>query len=237
MKTYTLEELRLAQAKGCKIEGADAIGQWWPLPNNDLNNAIGVYSTFRIHPADEWKARLPRLKEGAEWCCSPWTSRSDDLRPAIVGENFPKRITVKQGEYHLTDAPIPPEFLHPDELAKQPKAAQAHDFGEPLHPSYSKGSEDKENEWVFEARSNEYRTRIIACVNALSGVPDPAEFVRQAMEMRETMKDVRELLQYCVNRALDKTIEMQPDDSAKGCVDDVIDWAESALTKLKPFLP
>jgi hypothetical protein len=189
MKTYTIEELRLAQAKGCRIEIYDTTVKDWSQLLCPVE-LVRSPANCRIHPADEWKARLPRLKEGAEWACDGNEHTNLGCRPYIVGELIEGMTSLRafKGTDGRIDLPIPPEFLHPDELAKQPEAAQATDFGEPWHPSYSKGSEDKENDWVFEARSNDYRTRIIACVNALRGVPDPAEFVRQAKENAEILK-------------------------------------------------
>lgn len=214
MKTYTLEELRLAQAKGCRIQ-MQLLDESWVTPDETLQEIFSHHMPLRIHPADEWKARLPRLKEGSEWHRNDFTNEmlEGGYRPLLLGELWIKgdQIMRTKGVWHeagknewgsedllgavadaetvpcRTNRLVPPEFLHPDELAKH-EAAQAPDFGEPWHPSYSKGSEDKKNEWVFEARSNDYRTRIIACVNALRGVPDPAEFVRQAKEMREAIK-------------------------------------------------
>ena len=55
---------------------------------------------------------------------------------------------------------------------------------------------------------------------------------RQAVDLAkwQTMAELlKTALTDCKNRAMDKTIEMHPDDNAKGCVDDVLEWAETAL--------
>lgn len=77
-KTHTLEELTLAQAKGCRIEYQDINGNW--LPVSDRLDKVITFACCRIHPADEWKARRP----------------------------------------------VPPEFLHPDELAEAQTCAIQH---------------------------------------------------------------------------------------------------------------
>jgi hypothetical protein len=132
MKTYTIEELRLAQAKRCRIEYASH--DWFEIKPSRLESfyLADPFRPFRIHPDDEWKARLPRLKEGAKWCCDG--NGYEKERPHIVGEILKKRNVFGRANVGcriMTTAPVPPEFLHPDELAKQPEAAQAHDFGEP----------------------------------------------------------------------------------------------------------
>jgi hypothetical protein len=242
-KTHTLEELHLAQAKGCKIEGADAIGQWWPL---------------RIHHADEWKACLPRLKDGAEWHRNDFTNEmlEGGYRPLLHGEvieevdefcykgiwekyNIRTSSSVWIGwpclahyTHQRTRRPVPPEFLHPDELAKQPEAAQAPDFGEPWQP-LCEMIFDRDGDYVAEFQppfhdSSKVAARAIACVNALSGVPDPAEFVRQAKEMKEAIKEAHEAL--CNVK------------SGRGCLpgfdlNDAMPDIETTLSKLQLFLP
>ncbi len=71
---------------------------------------------------------------------------------------------------------------------------QAPDFGEPWEPSYEMLF-DRDGDYVGEFQppfhnSSEVVARAIACVNALAGIPDPAEFVRQAKEMREAVKRI-----------------------------------------------
>ena len=246
MKTYTIEELKAAQAKGCRIEYASH--DWYEIEPSRLE---AFYLTdparpFRIHPADEWKARLPQLKEGAEWACDGY-GMPQGIRPLIVGE-MPAGIACAKGDLGSTGRPVPPEFLHESELAKQPEgasqppcdciekcgkfwiqrcschnsgdlanaeawcqeqnrypeAAQAPDFGEPWE-TVASGSINTSGDLdgVIEILSNKrvvarfYApddkneadfSRIIACVNALRGVPDPAEFVRQARENAEILK-------------------------------------------------
>jgi hypothetical protein len=57
-----------------------------------------------------------------------------------------------------------------------------------------------------------------------------AKLRKKAEEQRDrlavAMRDIR-------NRALDETIGLHPDADAKGCVDDCLEWAESALAALK----
>jgi hypothetical protein len=216
MKTYTLEELKLAQAKGCRIEYCDVDdGDWFVLGGDfaEKMSKAAAYK-FRIHPADEWKARLPRLRDGAEWHRDDFTNEmlEDGYRPLLEGEacehgdevrlplshrwsdsglDFGARMTSR----HLhtrTRRPVPPEFLHPDELAKQPEAAQAPDFGEPWQPSCEMIF-DRDGDYVAEFQppfhdSSKVAARAIACVNALRGVPNPAEFVRQAKGNAEILK-------------------------------------------------
>ena len=121
MKTYTLEELKAAQAKGCRIEWLSLNYNWVTLKGvpEIINN--DCLDTFRLHPADVWKARLPRLKEGAEWACDG-NDMPNGVRPPVVGEVI-AGFAMAKGETGFTRRPVPPEFLHPDELAKQPEAA------------------------------------------------------------------------------------------------------------------
>jgi hypothetical protein len=154
MKTYTLEELKTAQAKGCRIEYKTEEGAEWkkaaPLV---LAHALVPEYAYRIHPDDEWKARLPRLKEGARWHRDDFTNEmlEGGYRPLLdgemlercdenwiggvlgwfssyVGSDMPRHDGLT---FSRTHRPVPTEFLHPDELAKQPEATQAPDFGEP----------------------------------------------------------------------------------------------------------
>jgi hypothetical protein len=212
MKAYTLEELKAAQAKGCRIEYKDPSGNWVEClaKEDDLH----IYAFLRIHPEDVWKARLPRLKEGAEWACDG-NDMPNGVRPPVVGEVI-AGFAMAKGETGFTRRPIPPEFLHPDELAKtwcpmcaaytdhgsgacpqlakQPEAAQAPDFGEPWEPS-GEMIFDHDGDYVAEFQppfhdSRRVAARAIACVNALRGVRDPAEFVRQAKENASRLADI-----------------------------------------------
>jgi hypothetical protein len=258
MKTYTLEELEAAQAKGCRIEYCE--NEVWQkvLKHLPFSSLVVHAQHLRIHPADEWKARLPRLKEGAKWHRKDFTNEmlEGGYRPLLEGEacehgdevhlplqdrwsdsglDFGARMTSR----HLhtrTRRPVPPEFLHPDELAKQPEAAQAPDFGEPWETVVS-GSINTSGDFdgMIEILSNKrvvarfYEpddkneadfSRIIACVNALAGVPDPAEFVRQAKEMRTTLEEMANMPEY------------DQDDAHR-----LRHKAKETLSKLKPFLP
>lgn len=56
---------------------------------------------------------------------------------------------------------------------------------------------------------------------------DLAELTGQRDSLRDALKDIHD-------RALDTTISLHPDDVAKGCVDDVLEYAEQALNSLKP---
>ena len=232
MKTYTLEELKAAQAKGCRIEWKGIDNDWRTLNDSTPSYLNSLkYGMLRIHPDDEWKARLPRLREGAEWACV-MTERVDGFRPLVVGElvgGGPDGSPALKGYGFLTNRPVPPEFLHPDETTlgntaavqaiqlwevKQPEAAQAPDFGEPWdfaewnhgvnrNPGYGLLSESrhlnitvhtkepdgfKDKDCTEKAKKD--AARIIACVNALAGVADPAEFVRQAKENVERLADI-----------------------------------------------
>ena len=147
MKTYTIEELRLAQAKSCRIQ-IQLLDESWLTPDEPLQELLSHHLPIRIHPADEWKARRP----------------------------------------------IPGEFLHESELAKQPEAAQAPDFGEPWQPSCEMIF-DRDGDYVAEFQppfhdSSKVAARAIACTNALAGVPNPAEFVRQAKENAAKLADL-----------------------------------------------
>jgi hypothetical protein len=273
MKTYTLEELKAAQAKGCRIEYCDVDdGDWFVLGGDfaEKMSKAAAYK-FRVHPADEWKARLPRLKDGAEWCCKG-TSSPMGFRPRVVGE-LVYGEPIKKDEQDFSSRPVPPEFLHESELAKQsesapqppcdciekcgkfwiqrcschnsgdlanaeawcqeqnryPEAVQAPDFGEPWSADTIWGDIICDNTGiraiveVFNHESNpERRPRIIACVNALRGVPDPAEFVRQAKEMREAIRE-----------AFNSFAEAPESDAAWL----LTERQKTALSKLKPFLP
>lgn len=48
------------------------------------------------------------------------------------------------------------------------------------------------------------------------------EMTALAERLADTLKD-------CKNRAMDKSIETHPDEHAKGCIDDIWEWAEEAL--------
>jgi hypothetical protein len=249
MKTYTPEELKTAQNKGCQIEYYEN-GVWQEvLKHLPFSSLVAHAQNLRIHPADEWKARLPRLKDGAEWCCKGSDFHSGN-RPYVIGEYLEclNDCQALSGFGYSTRRPVPPEFLHESELAKQsesapqppcdciekcgkfwiqrcschnsgdlanaeawcqeqnryPEAAQATDFGEPWE-TVASGSINTSGDFdgMIEILSNKrvvarfYApddkneadfSRIIACINALRGVPDPAEFVRQARENAEILK-------------------------------------------------
>jgi hypothetical protein len=240
MKTHTLEELRLAQAKGCRIEYASH--DWFEIEPSRLESfyLADPFRPFRIHPADEWKARLPRLKEGAEGHRNDFTNEmlEGGYRPLLEGEaceqgdevhlplqdrwsdsglDFGARMTSR----HLhtrTRRPVPPEFLHPDEPAKKPEAAPAPDFGEPWRIQFN-DIRDRAEYYVTQ-KAPATAERMVACVNALAGVPDPAEFVRQAREMRTTLEEMANMPEYDQDDALRLRHK-----------------AKETLSKLKPFLP
>jgi hypothetical protein len=218
MKTYTLEELKAAQAKGCRIEYHDG-EVWQEVPPYITFESISKFKEpLRIHPADEWKARLPRLKEGARWHRDDFTNemleggyrplalrerweigdeilRTEQGAPlwvAATKDDWVGTLTFRSHAPCRTRRPVPPEFLHPDELAKQSESVQATDFGEPWQPSCEMIF-DRDGDYVAEFQppfhdSSKVAARAIACVNALAGVPDPAEFVRQAKENAEILK-------------------------------------------------
>jgi len=252
MKTHTLEELKLAKAKKCRIEYCDVDDGDWFVVGGDFAEKMSKAAAykFRIHHADEWKARLPRLREGAEWHRNDFTNEmlEGGFRPLLDGEVIeagdevlyygrgPWVVSSIVGAVakigsgfhcHRTRRPVPPEFLHPDELAKQPEAAQAPDFGEPWKLSPLPESEITDNGGCLLdiAQAN----RGIICTNALAGVPDPAEFVRQANDT------VRELVDLC-ERAKGIVQAKHPNDAD---IDDFITDFEVVMTSanLQPFLP
>jgi septal ring factor EnvC (AmiA/AmiB activator) len=55
---------------------------------------------------------------------------------------------------------------------------------------------------------------------------DLAEAREQRDRLAATLRDIKD-------RALDETVRLHPDADAKGCVDDCLEWAESALAALK----
>jgi hypothetical protein len=243
MKTYTLEELKLAQAKKCRIETVTTEGVWRTVEKPQLLEFLFEVTPeyCRIHHADEWKARLPRLREGAEWCCDG--NGYEKARPHIVGETLKKDNVfgrANKGCRIMTTAPVPPEFLHPDELAKQPEASQAPDFGEPWQPSCEMIF-DRDGDYVAEFQppfhdSSKVAARAIACVNALAGVPDPAEFVRQAMEMREAIKLAHAFIErHTYSDHAEDCLAMCGPGAECDC--GKFQERREIISKLKPFLP
>ena len=305
MKTYPLKELRLAQAKGCRIEIL-VDGVWMELKNPEFKEPDDV---CRIHPADEWKARLPRLKEGAEWHRNDFTNEmlEGGYRPLLKGETARHgdngrgfrdiewldvigdgKIDCDPDYYFRTRRPVPPEFLHPDELAKQPEAApenlcpcsfphQPHDYcdGSPAHTRKSSQQvPDFGEPWALNAlnvslgdtgdyegqieilsrkrvvtrfyapvdeNENDFN-RIIACVNALAGVSDPAEFVRQAKEMREAIMEAHNEMEASKMFSADLVNQIRSGRrvSHEAWLADAEVRKHNAavsVSKLKPFLP
>jgi len=115
------------------------------------------------------------------------------------------------------------------EELKAAQAAQATDFGEPWSADTIWSDIICDNTGiraiveVFNHESNpERRPRIIACVNALAGIPDPAEFVRQAKEMREAIRE-----------AFNSFAEAPESDAAWL----LTERQKTALSKIQPFLP
>lgn len=113
-------------------------------------------------------------------------------------------------------------------VIQQAEAAQAPDFGEPWIMRSDPNDRRICNRRDEIVRDESDRHRAIACVNALAGVPDPAEFVRQAKEMREAIREAHEHL---CNVG-----------SGRGCLlgfdlDDAMPDIEAAASKLQPFLP
>jgi hypothetical protein len=146
MKTYTIEELKLAQAKGCRIEfKTHADAEWKTVAPLTMARELVDEYEYRIHPADEWRARLPRLREGVVWHRKDFTNEmlEGGYRPLIKGEPWQKNDQIWRSD-HLgwevagskmsdslgcecveetrpcrTRRPVPPEFLHESELAAQ----------------------------------------------------------------------------------------------------------------------
>lgn len=248
MKTYTLEELRLAQAKGCRIEVKDKDGNWM-LVSIPVESLIGfdIY-TFRIHPADEWKDRLPRLREGAEWHRNDFTNEmlEGEFRPHLLGETGEGEYlsdgkwkhdgpstshlrTTKHCQHTRTRRPVPPEFLHPDELAKQPEAAQATDFGEPWRvvPLADGGIASRDGSPIVDKLGKSHRA--IACANACAGIANPAAFVAEAKEMQKALEIAK--------HALDQIASLQDEKGNRLYESGCADIAHTAFFKLQPFLP
>jgi hypothetical protein len=74
------------------------------------------------------------------------------------------------------------------EELKAAQAAQAPDFGEPwelLDHLQHRGVSNRHGQIVAKEQDKQ---RCLTCVNALAGVPDPDEFVRQAKENAEILK-------------------------------------------------
>jgi len=207
---------------------------WYPVHADGTDDHE---TAKRFITDDEWKARLPRLREGAEWCCKG-TTPPMGFRPRVVGELVYNK-PIQKDEQAFSSAPVPPEFLHHDELAKQHEAAQAPDFGEPWQPSCEMIF-DRDGDYVAEFQppfhdSSKVAARAIACVNALAGVPDPAEFVRQAMEMKEAIG-----LAHCSLNQTRNRLNIWFNASGAKCQTadaEALVNAESALSKLQPFLP
>jgi hypothetical protein len=57
--------------------------------------------------------------------------------------------------------------------------------------------------------------------------------LRQLAEVRDQRDRLAETLRDIRDRAQDETIRLHPDADAKGCVDDCMEWAESALASLE----
>jgi hypothetical protein len=70
--------------------------------------------------------------------------------------------------------------------------------------------------------------RIVACVNALAGIPDPATHLAA---MREAIKEAHEALD-CLTLAVGLT----PIAGNKEALQEANDQARAVLTKLQPFL-
>lgn len=269
MKTYTLEELKLAQAKGCRIEYCDVDDGDWFVVGGDFAEKMSKAAAYklRIHPADEWRARLPRLREGAKWHREDFTNEmlEGGCRPLIKSETArcgDQAYAIGDTEwcdvigdgnvdgtpdfYFRTRRPVPPKFLHESELASQPftlpkvaavvqedadQAAEfyktlikpeakpstpAPDYGEPwnkeMYNTELGNTGDYEGHLEIFDRNNGRRVaeccnpddeneadfdRIIACVNPMAGIADPAAFVAEAKEMREVINQLKEALLVC----------------------------------------
>jgi chromosome segregation ATPase len=93
--------------------------------------------------------------------------------------------------------------------------------------------------------SGEREAGLLAEIDQLKRERDNAETDRRQAET-DTIRALHErneargqrdrlatVLRDIKNRALDETVRLHPDADAKGCVDDCLEWAESALAALK----
>jgi hypothetical protein len=62
---------------------------------------------------------------------------------------------------------------------------------------------------------------------------DTIRALHERNEARGQRDRLATVLRDIKNRALDETVRLHPDADAKGCVDDCLEWAESALAALK----
>jgi hypothetical protein len=116
---------------------------------------------------------------------------------------------------------------------------QAPDFGEPWHNEEGDFEiyRQTQNDAVAYAEGTKTRGRIIACVNALAGIPDPAEFVRQAKEMREAVKRIANWRGDCdaYNEAI-REVAQAMDNLIIAKRGDAMTYAKAAFSKPQPFL-
>jgi len=62
------------------------------------------------------------------------------------------------------------------------------------------------------------------------------DFRRQVETMRVAIKEAYALVKDASGHCADKCILLHPDDDNKGAFNDVWEWSEAALEKLKPFI-
>jgi hypothetical protein len=138
--------------------------------------------------------------------CGQSSDSADNLRTHICSyTGCPVTVIHYQGE-------------HPDCWLKKPEQvstqAAAPDFGEPWQPAYSKGIQDRFASWRGVANSGQERDRIIACVNALEGIADPAAYLAKLREenaaMRAGITEAYKIIDVLYMDALDNHKESWP---------------------------
>ena len=71
-------------------------------------------------------------------------------------------------------------------LKAEPEACE--DFGEPWNSGGGEYIKDRYNDYAISSRGNASRNRIIACVNAMQGIANPAAFVERAKRLQEVAR-------------------------------------------------
>jgi len=77
---------------------------------------------------------------------------------------------------------------------------------------------------------NEAREEVARLQKQVDGAKHCLTAIQDAKEQRDRLA---EALRGIKDRALDETVRLHPDADAKGCVDDCLEWAESALDSLE----
>ena len=104
------------------------------------------------------------------------------------------------------------------------KQNTAQDFGEPWETN-CQSVYDRNGPLYFSAPTPELASRIVQCVNACQGMPDPAAEIQA---MREVIREAAHAME---NLIIAKRGGMQP----ANALIDAMTYAKKALAKLKPF--